>query len=179
MSDSLKDAQEQADTYDGFARSATITARKSGEVFTIGNPLFFDDDQLAAYQALHHRMNQCDRWPDTEIPEQSIESTDPNGATVKTHNGAHVRRGDYIEPYQETDKDGVTRLVDPPYEVQVAKIVLGEEDYARFKAGGGSSRELTMKLQKLRERVEEREAADPKSVGGAADSAAVAASDSK
>lgn len=178
MSD-LKAAQEQANEYDGFARSGTIVARKSGETFTIPNPMFFDDDQLAAYQALHHLMNQCDRWPDTEIPEQSIESVDPNGAKVKTHNGAHVRRGDYIEPYQQTDKDGVTRLIDPPYEVQVAKIVLGEEDYARFKAGGGSSRELTMVLAKLRERVEEREAADSKSAGGSAGSAVVAAADSE
>ena len=174
MSDSLKDAQEQADTYDGFARSGKIVAPGSGEEFTFRNPVFFGDDQLAAYQALNHLMNQCDRWPDTEIPEQSVESTDLSGATVKTHRGAYVSRGDYIEPYQ---KDG--ELIDPPYEVQVAKIVLGEDDYARFKAGGGSSRELTMVIKKLRERVEEREAADSKSAGGAADSAAVAASDSK
>lgn len=179
MSDkSLQAAQEQADEYDGFARSGKITARKSGEVFTVPNPQFFDDDMLTAYQALHHRMNQCDRWPDTEVPEQHVETSQPDGTVVKSHIGAYTRRGEYIEPYQETGADGVSKLVDPPYEVQVAQIVLGDR-YEAFKAGGGSSRELTMELAKLRDRGEEREAADPKSSGSAADSAAVAAGDSQ
>lgn len=174
MSDkALQAAQDQADEYGGFARAGKITARGSGEVFDVRNPLFFDDDMLTAYQALHHRMNQCDRWPDTEVPEQHVETAQPDGTVVKSHMGAHTRRGDYIEPYQE---NGI--LVDPPYEVQVAKIILGDK-YDAFKAGGGSSRELAMVLQKLRERGEEREAADPKSVGSTADSSSVASGSSE
>lgn len=171
--DKTQAAQDQADEYDGFARPGKVTARDTGEVFTVRNPLLFSDDQLLAYQKLHHRMNKCDRWPDTEVPEQRMKSIDPNGTQVDTLIGAHTRRGDYIEPYEE---GGV--LVEPLYEVQVAQIVLGD-DYERFRAGGGSSRELVHVLSELRANTDKRVSGDPKSVGGGGVVDAVPAPDSQ
>jgi len=156
----LADAAEQATEYGGFARSAKIVARRSGEEFEVRSPLLFDDDQLIAYQRLHHLINQCDRWPDTQVPEQRIVSKRENGEEVETYIGAHTRRGEFIEPYQ---KDG--ELIDPPYEIQVAQIVLGD-DYERFRAGGGSSRELVQLLAEMRIAAENRVAGDSKSADG-------------
>lgn len=154
----LDAAQEQADEYGSFTRSATITTR-TGEKFTVGNPNLFDDDQLLAYQKLHHRMNKCDRWPDTEVPEQRVLSENPDGTKVETYSGAYTRRGEFIEPYQEKGK-----LVEPVYEVQVAQIVLGDK-YAAFKAAKGSSRELVTKLAEMRQGTDKRADDDSKSVG--------------
>lgn len=175
MSDdkALQAAQEQADNYGGFARSGKVTARDTGEVFTFRNPMCFSDDQLLAYQKLHHRMNQCDRWSDTEVPEQRMKSVEPGGQEVETLIGAHVRRGDYIEPYQE---DGV--MVEPLYEVQVAQIMLGDR-YEKFRAGGGSSRELVEVLAELRREKDKRVSVDPKSDGDGGAVAAVPAADSQ
>ncbi|AEN79876.1 tail assembly chaperone [Mycobacterium phage PhancyPhin] len=150
------EAQEQADTYDSFARSGEITAL-NGDVFTVRNPLFFNVDQLTAYNRLHHRMNQCDRWPDVEKPEQRMKSRQPDGTEVETFVGAHTVRGDYIEPYQE---NGI--LVEPPYEVQVCKIVMGDEEYEKFAAAGGSPREVVELVKELRSGVVKRADADSK-----------------
>ncbi|AMS02099.1 tail assembly chaperone [Mycobacterium phage Xeno] len=150
------EAQEQADTYDSFARSATVTA-PNGDTFTVRNPLFFNADQLSAYNRLHHRMNQCDRWPDVEKPEQRMKSRQPDGTEVETFVGAHTVRGEYIEPYQE---NGV--LVEPPYEVQVCQIVMGDDVYTKFAAAGGSPREVVERVKELRSGLVKRADADSK-----------------
>lgn len=165
-------AQDQAEQHGSFARSAKVRA-DDGTEFTVRNPLYFHEDQLTAYHELHHRMNKCDRWPDIEKPEQRMETSQPDGTVVKTFIGAHVQRGDYIEPYQE---DGM--LVTPPYEVQVSKIALGEEEYGKFKAAGGSPREVVDLLAELRRGIANRVESDSKSDGGGRVLAAVPAPDS-
>jgi hypothetical protein len=155
--DQLEVAREQADEYASFAQSAKIKAPKTGEEFTVPNLLLLDDEQQAAFEKLQHMVNKCDRYPDTVVPEREVESTDEDGTVTKTKIAAHTMPGDFIQPYQ---KDG--ELLDPPYTVQLAKILLGEEQYEKFKAGGGSSQQLNLLLRKMRQDTEERAKADPK-----------------
>jgi hypothetical protein len=129
--------------------------------------LLLDDDQLIAYEALHHELNQCDRYPDTEMPAQRFVHKNPDGTVVETETGAHTQRGDFIQPYQ---KDGA--LIVPPYSIQLATIFWGEEGYAEFKAGGGRSAEIPDKLRDLNRAMQERQAADSKSAGSNGDMAA-------
>jgi len=174
MSDdkTVQEAQEQADEHVSFLRSKQIDT-EDGVKFTVRNPMFFSASQLSAYNKLHHRMNHCDKWPDKQRPEQQMKSVQPDGTVVETHIGAHTVEGDWIEPYQE---NGV--LVDPPYEVQVAQIVLGDK-YEAFDAAGGSPRELVEMLAELRRGVTKRVDADPKSPAGGGVLAAVPAPDSQ
>lgn len=170
----IAEAQEQADAYGGFARSATVVARKTGEKFTIPSVLLLDDDQLTAYEKLHHELNQCDRYPDVKQPRQKFVHKNPDGTEVETEVGEHVQRGDFIQPYQ---KDG--ELITPPYSIQLAILFWGEDGYARFKAGGGRSAEIPQKLRELNTVVQERMASDSKSDGGSVDLEPVPAPDSQ
>lgn len=154
------EAQEQADEFGGFARSATVVAHKTGEKFTVPSVVLLDDDQLIAYEKLHFELNQCDRWPDTENPKQRFVNKGIDGTEVETEVGAHTQRGDFMQPYQ---KDGA--LIEPPYSIRLAIIFWGETDYQRFKAGGGRSAEIPEKLRELNAQIQERAAADSKSAG--------------
>lgn len=172
MSEDQK-AQDQADEYNGFARSKKVKA-ENGEEFTVRNPMFFKAPQTVAYNQLHHRINKCDKWPDAQAPEQRMRSVQPDGTEVETFIGARVIPGEYIEPYQE---DGV--LVEPPYEIQVARIALGDEQYEKFEEAGGSPREVVEVLAELRRGVQKRADADDKSVGSVSVLAAVPSPDSQ
>lgn len=151
-------AEAQANEHRSFARSATITT-EDGQEFTVRNPMYLTAAQLTAYNALHHRINKCDRWPSIEQPEQTMKSRQPDGTETEMHTGARTVIGDYIEPYQE---NGV--MVSPPYEIQAAMIVLGGQ-YEKFEAAGGSPREVVELLAELRRGVQKRADVDPKSVG--------------
>lgn len=163
-------AEAQANEHQSFARSATITT-DDGQKFTVRNPLYLSASQLVAYNKLHHRINKCDRWPTIEQPEQTMKSRQPDGTETEMHTGARTIIGEYIEPYQE---DGV--MVDPPYEIQAAQIVLGDQ-YEKFDAAGGSPREVVELLAELRRGVTKRADADPKSDGSGGVLAAVPAPD--
>lgn len=178
----LDDAREQADEHDGFLRSGKVKARESGEEFTIPNLLLLDDDQQEKYDDLIHRLNQCDRHPDVEIPEQIVpqrvvKSTDPEtGEVTETTVAEHVIpartvRGDFIEPYQ---KDGVR--VTPSYNIQIAQILLGDK-YEAFKEGGGRSADVRMELLRMRRETEERARNDSKSRDGSSEDSGVLEAD--
>lgn len=154
------EAQEQADEAGGFGRSAKVVAHKTGEEFIVPSVVLLDDDQLIAYEALHHGLNQCDREPDFESPEQQFVNKKPDGSVIETKTGGYTQRGGFVQPYQ---KDG--KLVTPPYSIQLAVIFWGETDYKRFKEGGGRSAEIPEKLRQLNAEMQERTAADSKSVG--------------
>lgn len=154
------EAQEQADDIGGFARSATVVAHKTGEKFTVPSVLLLDDDQLVAYEALHHKLNQCDRYPDVETPRQRFVHKNPDGTEVETEVGAHTLRGDFIQPYQKDSE-----LITPPYSIQLALIFWGEDGYKRFKEGGGRSAEIPEALSELNKRLQERMTDDSKSAG--------------
>lgn len=166
------EAQEQADEFGGFARSATVVAHKTGEEFTVPSVILLDDDQLIAYEKLHHQLNQCDRHPDVDQPKQRFVHKNPDGTEVETEIGAHTQRGDFIQPYQKDNE-----LITPPYSIQLAIIFWGEEGYKRFKEGGGRSAEIPEKLRELNAEMAKRMAADSKSAGRDSDLAAGADGD--
>lgn len=175
---SLDDAREQADEHQGFLRSGKVTAHKTGEEFTIPNLQLLDDDQQAEYDKFIHELQQCDRYPDVEVPEQVvpervIKTTDPETGevtetTVKEHTvPARTIRGDFIEPYQKTQPDGTVKLIEPPYNVRMTQILLGKEGYKRFKAAGGRSSDVRQELLRMKRETEERMRQDSKSGAGA------------
>lgn len=151
-------AQEQADEVGGLGRSAKVVAHKSGETFTVPSVLLLDDDQLVAYEELHHKLNQCDRYPDAKQPAQRFVHKNPDGTEVETEIGEHTQRGGFIQPYQ---KDG--ELITPPYSIQLAVIFWGDDGYQRFKAGGGRSAEIPEKLGEINGATVKRMADDSKS----------------
>lgn len=170
--DNLQEARDQADEHNSFVRSGRVKAHKTGEWFTIPSLLLLDDDQQAEYNKMIHRLNQCDHHPEVHIPEQQvpervIKVTEPDGTVNETTVAAHTIPartvpGDFIEPYQ---KDGA--LIEPPYNVQIAQILLGD-DYERFKKGGGRSSDVRLELLRMKRESEERANADSKSVDSSA-----------
>lgn len=160
LADPVQEAREQADEYTSFIRSGKVKAHKTGKEFTIPSLQLLDDDQQVAYNKLMHTLNQCDRWPDTEVPERTVKQTDPDGTVTETTIKRHTMTGDFISPYQ---KDG--ELVEPPYNIAMAQILLGDQ-YDQFKAGGGKSAEVVEELMRLRVETVKRQASDPKSGGG-------------
>ena len=153
------DAREQADEADSFIRSGKVTAHKTGKEYTFPSLDLLDDDQSVAYNKLMHTLNQCDRWPDTEVPARTVKQTDADGTVTETTVEAHTLRGDIMSPYQ---KDG--ELIEPPYNIAMAQILLGD-DYDEFKTGGGKSAEVVEELFRIRADRVKRQTDDPKSSG--------------
>lgn len=168
----IAEAQEQASEFGGFAEGETLTARKTGEKFLVPNVLMLDNQQLVDYEKLHHLLNQCDRAPDVEHPKQRFVHKNTDGTEVETETGGHTERGGFIQPYQ---KDGA--LIEPPYSFQLGIIYWGEEGFERFDKGGGRAAEIPNAMQTANRKLQERQAADSKSVGSGSDLAAGADSD--
>lgn len=164
----LEKAREQAAESGGNFTPLPIRT-DSGKVFTIPDPNLLDDDQQELFDTLRHEANQCDRWPDIEVPEEVV--TGPDGTTVRT--AAHVERGDFIQPYQ---KDGIRMA--PSYNIRLAKIFLGSEArYEEFKAAGGRSNEIAIALAERSREQQKRQERDSKSSAGPARHQAVSDAD--
>ncbi|SRX93560.1 hypothetical protein MSP7336_01799 [Mycobacterium shimoidei] len=151
----LAQAAEQADEYDSFVKPIRIRT-KSGKVFEVPHPTQLDDEQQEAFDELQYEANQCDRWPDVEVPETT--TTHPDGSVTVIPK--HIERGDFISPYQ---KGGVRMR--PGYNIRLAKIYFGDR-YEEFKAAGGRSNDLALALRRAADEMRERQAADSKSAGG-------------
>jgi hypothetical protein len=152
--DPLIAATEQADEYDSLLRPLEIPVKDG--VYKVRHPNMLDDEAQELFEQLQFDANQCDRWPDVEVPENNITLSD--GTTTKI--GAHTQRGDFMQPYQ---KDGVRMT--PGYNIRLAKILLGETEYEKFKARGGRSNQVAIELSRRARELRERQASDPKSDG--------------
>lgn len=146
---SVQEARDQASEYFGFPASSTIEVGEKR--FEIPNPGLMDDDQQERWVDLQFELEQCDREPDTIIPEHTL--TD---GTVIPH---QVVTGALKEPYR---KDGA--LMRPPYAVRVAQAILGG-DYAAFKAAGGSGSYILVEWARMNDEFKNRVDVDPKSGG--------------
>lgn len=155
---STEEAKVQAAEYFGFAASTFIeVVSKEGQkrVFEIPNPALLDDDQQERFDQLKFEMEQCDREPDTEVPEQTVIVDDQ----VQTIPGYTIP-GAVKQPLRINGE-----LLKPPYAVRLAIALFGEDGYAEYKAGGGVANQIGLEWARMERQYEERVNADPKSEG--------------
>lgn len=165
--EALAAAREQAEDFGSFLRPLEIPT-KTGGVFKVTHPNMLDDDAAELYQQMRYEFNQCDRVEE-DVPETSITMADGSVVTTK----AHTVKGGFIDPWQ---KDG--KRVTPSYNIQMTKILLGTEDeYAKFKAAGCNSNQVSIALGKRAEEMRKRTADDSKSAGSTVVSEEVAETD--
>jgi len=145
---SPKAAREAAAEAQGFLASVEIVA--GNETFEVPQRGLLDDDQAERLAELELETETWDREDDVTLSTGS------------------VVRGALKRPYRKNGK-----LIKPAYPVRVAIALWGEEKYARYKAAGGRSADVTAALALMDQRVQEREQDDSKSVGRDSSSEAV------
>lgn len=172
-------AAEQAKAYQSpFApRELVLDDGTVIEVPPHPNLRMLDDDALAEWDQLWFDLESYDHHEVT-LPERTV--TDKDGTEMVLP--AETKQGGLKVPYRRTDPDtGKVTLLDPPYEVRVAQIALGQ-DYAVLRAGKvngrrGAARHVWAVWNAQSMDLTERQAADPKSVDRADGVEAVAATD--
>ncbi|MEE3066566.1 MAG: hypothetical protein VYA67_21935 [Actinomycetota bacterium] len=181
-SENARHAREQAKEYK--SQFAPIDLKlDSGDVIEVPpEPRFrlLDDDALMELDRLHLDLESYDRHDDYVIPEQTIKNAAGNEIKLPEER----RQGALKEPYRKTDPTtNEAVLMDPPYQVRVAQIALGE-DYAKLRAGlvngkRGSAADVWRIWNEASREIAERERNDSKSSGGAGVLEGVPASDSE
>lgn len=174
-------AAEQAKAYDSvFApRELTLDDGTVIEVPPHPNLRMLDDDALAAWDQLWFDLESYDHHEVT-LPERMVKDADGTEMVLPPE----TRQGSLKVPYRKTDPEtGKPALLNPPYEVQVAKIALGE-NYAALRAGTingkrGAARHVWAVWNAQGLDLTERQAADSKSDGRADGVAPVAEADSQ
>ena len=172
-------AAEQAKAYDSvFApRELTLDDGTVIEVPPHPNLRMLDDDALAAWDQLWFELESYDHHEVT-LPERVVKDADGTEMVLPPE----TRQGALKVPYRKTDPEtGKSVLLDPPYEVRVAQIALGD-DYATLRAGTvggkrGAARHVWALWNAQGFDLTERQAADPKSVDRADGLEAVAPAD--
>ena len=176
-------AAKQAAEYGGMFAMLELRLDDGGviEVPPHPNLRMFDDEGLAALDQLHFDLESYDRMPDVVIPAQSVKDKAGNELQLPAET---VQGALKTNPYRKTDPvTGRVEVLNPPYEVQVARIALGEEDYGRLRAGRvngrkGSAADVWRLWNTQANAVAERRASDSKSDGGVVDLASVSGADS-
>ena len=154
------EARAQASEYDSVFAPTDLTL-DDGDVIEIPphpNLRILDDDRLAAYEELLFESESYARGPEIYIPEQKAKDRAGNEITLPSE----TRPGALLVPYR---KDGA--LISPPYSVKVVQVVLGDEEYARLRAGKingrrGSAGEVWRIWNEQSQALVDRQAADPK-----------------
>lgn len=113
---SLADAADQACEYFGFLSYEEIDLEDGGLPLKIPNPQLLPSEMRKRFDEVRMKFEDCDREPDIDLP---------GGGRVK---------GEYLDPRR---RDG--KLVDPPYEVELAIAIWGEDGYKRFAAAAEKS----------------------------------------
>lgn len=179
--DAGRKAAEQAEAYEFDPFAVHDLTLDDGSVIKVPpHPMhrLLDDDALAAKDKLEVDLESYDRFPDIYIPEQKAK--DRNGAEITLP--AETKRGALKLPYRKTVGD-VAEVLDPPYDVQLVRLALGDEDYQRLRAGTvnrrrGSVADVQRIWNEGFTELARRRKTDPKSDGGADVLADVAAADS-
>jgi hypothetical protein len=121
-------AREQAAEVPDSVFAPTPLILDDGEVLMIPphpNLNMLDDDAQEEYEEYLYEVNHTyDRHPDIYFPQQTLD----NGRVLPEE----TKRGELIGPPYE--KGG--QLVKPPHQQKVVRIALGEDGYAKLKAGG-------------------------------------------
>lgn len=151
-----KAAREQAAEYLGFTASKLVAVPNGGPPVEIPNPGLLSDDQQERYNELQLLLETCDREPDEVVPAHTITSA---GGT-ETIIPEQTVKGARMTPLRIKGK-----LLN--YNTRLAQAILGEAEYARFKAGGGEAIDIGLQWRVMEEEAKRRQAQDPKSVPGA------------
>lgn len=173
------EAAAQAKAYESvFApRELTLDDGTVIEIPPHPNLRMLDDDALADWDELWFMLESYDHHEVT-LPERVVKDDEGTEMVLP----AETKQGALKVPYRKTDPEtGVTKLLNPPYEVRVAQIALGE-DYATLRAGTvngrrGAARHVWAVWNAQGMDLTERKASDPKSVGRADGVEAVAQAD--
>lgn len=172
-------ALAQADAYESVF-APTRLELDNNDVIEIPPPPDYgmlSDERMEAYEELLFDVDtKYDREPDIFIPEQNLKGPDGEDSGIVLP--AETRRGDLKRPYRITNADGTAELVKPPHTVKVVQTVLGEQEYARLKAGGKVAGDVWRIWGEHAIRIRERQAADSKSVRSPVAVAAVPESNS-
>ena len=147
------------------------------------NLRMLDDDALDALDELHLMLEEeFDREDDIYIPEQKVKDRNGNDMVLP----AETKRGPLkTNPYRKTDpKTGKVEKLQPSYQVQVAMIALGEEQYAKLRAGKingrkGSQADVWRVWNEQGSDLVRRQQTDSKSDGSVGDLAEVPPPDSQ
>lgn len=175
------DAREQAKFYESVFAPTTLTFDDGSTLDIPPHPnlRMFDDDAQAEYERYEFELESCERHPDIEVPEQKI--YDQKTGNLVTTLPATVQRGALKVPHRKK-VNGQEVLLDPPYSVRVVQIALGDEGYAKLRAGTvdgkrGSAAMVWKIWNEQGAALAERQRQDPKSAGGAVDRPAVPEAD--
>lgn len=181
--DAGREAQEQAKAYDSVFAPQKLKLDDGTEIEIPPHPnlRMFDDDALAALEKLNFELESYDRHPEIYIPEQKVKDRAGNEITLPSETRPGALK---TNPHRKTDPDtGEAELLDPPYEVQVVQIALGD-DYQTLRSGKingkrGAARHVWQLWNEQSAGVAQRRDADPKSDGDADGVADVATPDSQ
>lgn len=162
-----QDAHDQAVEHDSFIADDIYVA-PNGDKFPV--PLYeeLDDDQQERFDAVQFMLNSCDHAPDVTVRGYTEETVDDDGKVTKRTYPERTMPGGFKMPYQRGGK-----LISPPANVQITGALLGDEQFAKFKAAKGKSSVFVKQFMELQNRIQEREQSDPKSADGSADVAEV------
>jgi hypothetical protein len=142
-----KDAIEQTAQYLGFMTGIEFDIG-GGQTWTLPNPSLLDDEQEDRYNQelvdMELEAEQYDRAPD-----------------VLDDDGKFVRKGEILTPERIEGK------VVPNRDVRIAKALMGEDVYVKFKAAGGKASQLTLHWNQMGKFMRDRAAKDSKSGGSA------------
>lgn len=156
----VSEAREQAKAYDGLFAPTPLELDDGTTIDIPPHPnlRMLDDDRQEAYEELLFEVESYDRGPDIFIPEQKVKDSSGNEMVLPSE----TKQGDLLVPYR---KDG--KLVKPPHTVKVVIAALGEDVYARLRAGGRSAADVWRVWNQQGLNIAERQDNDSKSDGGA------------
>ena len=182
-SEAAAQARQQAAVYESVFAPKILRLDNGTEIEVPPHPnlRMFDDEAQAELDELNFELESYDRHPDVKIPEQKV--YDKNGNLTATFE-ATTQRGQLITPHRKTDENGNAKLLSPPYEIQVVKIAIGEDNYAKLRAGTvnghrGRAADVWQLWNEQGASLADRQNADSKSDGGGVDLEAVPAPDSQ
>lgn len=178
------EAREQAAEYDSIF-AATPLVLDDGTTIMVPPPPgtgLIDEDAQDAINELNLRLESFDRWPDVEVPEQTVYDENNNIVSVLP---ASTRPGVLkTRPYRRTDPQTseVIEVLKPDVEAQQVIFVLGKQAYDKLRAATvngvrGSQADVWRIWHKQSAQILERQKIDSKSNGRAVDSAPVLQAD--
>lgn len=177
------EARDQAGEYGSVFASTTLRLDDGTEIEIPPHPnlRMFDDEAQAEYEELEMRLETFDRHPEQNVPEQNV--YDAKGNLLMTLPPS-TQPGNYKVPYRKTDPNTgeVVDKLEAPYQVVVAKIALGEQQYAKLRGGTingrpGAARDVWQIWNEQGQAAAERQKRDSKSVGSTVDGAPVPPAD--